>query len=60
MIEEAGTRKRKPIGDYGKPLHEGTPVKYATKVICIVPQVSMATISDKDNSTTGDYAFPIL
>lgn len=60
MTKDAVTIKREPIGHHGKPLHGGTPVQDATKIICPVPQISMATISDKDTRTTGDYAFPRL
>ena len=60
MAEETGIGKREPIDHYGKSLYGGILVQDATKVICLVPKRSMAAISDKDPSTTRDYAFPRL
>ena len=59
MAKEAVIGKREPIGHHGKPLHGHTLVQDATKIICLVPQISMATISDQGTSTKGDYVFPI-
>lgn len=60
MAKETVIGKREPIGHHGKPLHGGTPVQDATKIMCRVAQRSMVSISDKDTGTIGDYAFPRL
>lgn len=60
MVEEAGIGKREPIGHYGKPLYGRTPVQDVTKVICLVPKITMDVISDKHHNTMRDYAFPRL
>ena len=60
MAKEASTGKREPIGNYGKSLHGGTRVQDANKIICLVPQRTMVTISDKNPSIMRDYAFPRL
>ena len=57
MVEEEGTRTRELIGHYGKSLYGGTPVQDASKIICLVPKITMVAISDKDPSTMRDYAF---
>jgi len=57
MAEEVGTGKREPIGHYGKPLYGGSPVQDATKVICLVPQISMVQFQLKTLPQRGTMPF---
>lgn len=60
MAKKVATGKGRPIGNYNKFIHGGTSMQDANKVICLIPQRTMAIVSNKNHSTKRNYAFPTL
>jgi len=60
MAKKTATGKGREIGNYGKFIHGGNSMQDASKVMCLIPQITMAVVSDKNPSTKRNYAFPRL
>lgn len=47
MVKEVVTRKREPIGHYGKPLHGGTPMQDATKSYALTSNINRCNFKSR-------------